>query len=274
MEKASLLYRYIAFINAPMSETLQRKANLENIIETALQAFLNDHIIDKLKEEKAEAASDFYVINEDQRPRIVFYKNSIIHYLIPIAFYSLAIVHLQRNNALTSSSLREEYDRIKKIFSAEFIYSSYKEGEGVDAEDAMLDYFETEGLITNENGEVRPGSDSENRLRIFATIIRDFLESYFIVLHTITSTGKRPALKRDIVQNIRKNGIRLFHTGDVRLMEALSLPNYNTALTMLVQLGIAKETYLGRKGSEFEIVDRTGLKELFDTVNAYLVSLG
>ncbi len=272
MNKISLLYRHIAYIDAPMSETLQRKANLEQITETVLQSFINDRIIEKLKEEGAEDMPDFFIINEDQRPRIVFYKNSIIHYLIPIAFYSLAIVHLQRNSTLRHT-LSEEYDRIKKIFSAEFIYSSYREGEGTDAEEAMLKYLKTESLIVDQEGEVRPGENSEENLKIFATIIRDFLESYFIVLQTVLSTGKMRIAKRDMLQEIRKNGIRLFHTGDVRLMEALSQPNYHTALTMLVKYGIAREKSLGKKGSEFEIVDRAGVKELYDVISAYLSAI-
>lgn len=273
MKKISLLYRYLAFIDVPMSETLQRKANIENITETALQAFLNDRIIEKLKEESAGDMPDFYIINEDQRPRIVFYKNSIIHYLIPIAFYSLAILKLQKKGKLSSATLREEYDRIKKIFSAEFVYSSYSEGEGTDAEEAMLDYLKTESLIIEKDGEVRPGENSEESIKVFATIIRDFLESYFIVLQTIISTEKTRAAKRDLLQDVRKNGIRLFHTGDVRLMEALSLPNYNTALTMLVSHGIGKETPLGKKGSAFEIVDRAGAKELYEIIADYLTAI-
>ncbi|MCX7679433.1 MAG: 1-acyl-sn-glycerol-3-phosphate acyltransferase [Spirochaetes bacterium] len=268
MSKISLLYRYLAFIDVPMSETLQRKANLEQIADTVLRSFMSDKIIEPLKEEQ-----DFYTINEDQRPRIVFYKNGIIHYLIPIAFYSLAILHLQRQNNLNSSKLHEEYDRIKTIFSAEFIYSSYQEGEGTDAETAMLNYFNTEALVHIENEQVSMKENAEDNLKVFARLVRDFLESYFIVLHTLLVVGKKRAIKRDVIQEIRKNGIKLIHTGEIRLMEALSLPNYNTALTMLVNTGIAKETSLGRKGSEFEIIDRDGLKKLFETISEYLLAI-
>jgi len=232
LEKMRLLYGYLAYINVKMSDTLQRKANLEEIIETVLNAFLDDRIIEPLKDETGGMMEDFYIINEDQRQRIVFYKNSIIHYMIPLAFYSLALLYLNAKNALDEAGLDAEYDRIKRIFSGEFIYASYEEGESDDKEKEMLEYLRTESIVDAPGGNIALNENSTETLKFFARIVRDYLESYLIVLHGIAASRRGRAPKKDVLQEIRKTGIRLFHTGDVRLMESLSLPNYTTALKM------------------------------------------
>ncbi len=274
IEKMGLLYGYLAYINVTMSHTLQRKANLEEIIETVLSSFIDDRIIEPLKDETGSVMEDFYIINEDQRQRIVFYKNSIIHYIIPLAFFSLALLYLNAQNALDASGLNAEYEGIKRIFSGEFIYASYEEGGSVDREKEMLEYLRTESIVDAAGGDIALNDHSTETLKFFAGIVRDYLESYLIVLHGIAVPRRGRTSKKDLLQEIRKTGIRLYHTGDVRLMESLSLPNYSTALKMLTDIGAAREAPSGKKGTDIEIVDRRKVEEILGKVNAYLFVIG
>jgi glycerol-3-phosphate O-acyltransferase len=274
LEKMKLLYGFLAYLNVDMSDSLQRKYNLEEIIETALSAFLDDRIIEPLRDEGNRMMEDFYIINEDQRPRIVFYKNSIIHYLIPISFFSLALLYLNTKNSLTAPALDEEYDRIKQVFSLEFIYASCAEGEGDDKEKEMLEYLRTESIVDLAGEQIRLSEGSIEVLKFFGRIVRDYLESYLVVLHCLVAERKDRCGKKEIVQDIRKTGIKLFHTGDVRLMESLSLPNYSNALRMLTNEGAVREVPTGKKSPDVEIIDREKTKELLERVNAYLYALG
>lgn len=274
LEKMRLVYGFLAYINVDMSDSLQRKVHLEEIIETVLSAFLEDRIIEPLKDEGGKMMEDFYIINEDQRPRIVFYKNSIIHYLLPISFFSLALLHLHAKNSLTGQALFAEYEQIKRVFSREFIYATYEEDEGNNREVGMLEYLKTESIVESEGEEIRLSEGSIEVLRFFARIVRDYLESYLIVLHSLASARKDRSVKKDIVQDIRKTGIKLFHTGDVRLMESLSLPNYNNALKMLMIEGAVREVATGKRSPDVEIIDRGKTKEILDRVSAYLYALG
>jgi hypothetical protein len=47
--------------------------------------------------------------------------------------------------------------------------------------------------------------------------------------------------KKDLIMEVRKNGIKMFHLGTVKLPEALSLPNYNNAVLMLEESGIIED---------------------------------
>ncbi|MBP7583975.1 MAG: 1-acyl-sn-glycerol-3-phosphate acyltransferase [Spirochaetes bacterium] len=275
LEKMRILYGFLAYVNVDMSDSLQRKINLEEIIETVLTAFLDDKIIEPLKDPGSGGMmEDFYVINEDQRPRIVFYKNSIIHYLIPISFFSLALLYLHGKNELTGGSLDAEYEQIKRVFSREFIYATCEEGAGEDREQVMLEYLKTQSIVELDGDAIRLSEGSIEVLKFFARIARDYLESYLVALQSLGSWRKDRSSKKEIVQDVRKTGIRLFHTGDVRLMESLSLPNYNNALKMLMSEGALREVATGKKSPDLEIVDREKLKDILEKVNSYLYALG
>jgi len=138
----------------------------------------------------------------------------------------------------------------------------------------MLEYLKTQSIVELDGDAIRLSEGSAEVLKFFARIVRDYLESYLVVLHSLGSWRRDRSSKKDIVQDVRKTGIRLFHTGDVRLMESLSLPNYNNALKMLTSAGALREVATGKKSPDLEIIDRGKLKDILEKLNAYLYTLG
>ncbi len=160
------------------------------------------------------------------------------------------------------------------MFSSEFVYSTYEESNETVLDEGMLEYLRTEAIVETDGEDLRIRDESLDTLRFFARIIMDYFESYLIVIQSIVEQKKMKAGKREFIQEIRKNGIRLFHTGNVKLMESLSLPNYTNALKMLSNEGIIREITAGKKNPEYEILNRTGAETMLEKINSYLYLLG
>jgi glycerol-3-phosphate O-acyltransferase len=107
-------------------------------------------------------------------------------------------------------------------------------------------------------------------LQFYAKILRDYLESYLIVLNTLLNVKRGRVGRRDFIKDVRKRGIRMFHLGEVQLAESLSLPNYNNAVRKFADCGILREMGVGTKDIELEIIDRQRGEELIGTIKKYL----
>lgn len=274
LERMQVLYDYLTFMNVRMSDSLQRKSNMENIVDTVLNAFLDDKILEKLdlEEPGAEDSEDFFVLKEENRSRITFYKNSIIHYYVPVSFYASVLLLLNGNTDLSLENVKTEFKLIKEMFSHEFIYPEATKEEEQDK--ILYEYLISESLIERTDTSVTLNEQSIEILSFFSKIIRDYLESYYIVLHTILHQSKSRINKKDLILNIRKNGIKMFHTGDILLAESLSLPNYNNALAMIENSGAMTRHDAGKKNTEMEIKDRRILEDLTEKIKRYLQVIG
>lgn len=79
--------------------------------------------------------------------------------------------------------------------------------------------------------------------------------------------------RRELIHEIRKNGIRLFHLGDVKLPESLSMPNYENALAFLEDQGLVTTTTTGRTQQMVDVKNLDGIKALRTMVEKYLKPL-
>jgi glycerol-3-phosphate O-acyltransferase len=261
-------------MNVRMSDSLQRKSNMENIVDSVLTAFLNDKILEKLdlEEPGTEVTEDFFVLREENRSRIIFYKNSIIHYYVPVAFYASVLLLLNGKTELSLENVKTEFTQIKEMFSHEFIYPEATKEE--EQERILYDYLISESLIERTGAAVTLTERGTAILPFFSKIIRDYLESYYVVLHTVLHESKTRVSRKDLVINIRKTGIKMFHTGDIALAESLSLPNYNNALAMIENRNAIIRHDAGKKSIEMEITDRRLLEIIMSKITEYLKVIG
>lgn len=274
LEHMNVLYDYLTFMNVRMSDSLQRKSNMDNIVDSVLTAFLDDKILEKLdlEEPGTEGTEDFFVLKEENRSRIIFYKNSIIHYYVPVAFYASALLLLNGKTELSLENVKTEFSQIKEMFSHEFIYPEATKEEEQDR--ILYDYLISEALIERTGASVTLTERGTVILPFFSKIIRDYLESYYVVLYTVLHESKSRVNKKDLILNIRKTGIKMFHTGDIILAESLSLPNYNNALAMIENRDAIVRHDVGKKNTEMEIADRRMLEEIMTKITQYLKVIG
>jgi glycerol-3-phosphate O-acyltransferase len=134
----------------------------------------------------------------------------------------------------------------------------------------MFEHLRAENIIAGEDGVITVDEAGADVLRYHAKIIQEYFESYYIVLHTILNQRVRKTGRKDFIADIRRAGVRLYHTGEVRLSESLSMPNYENAVRRLGDDGILVQKGASPKNAEISMVDKERALALFDFVRTCL----
>lgn len=273
IERIHATMKFLVLLKIQTSESLKDASNIDEIVDYAIKAYMEDKIIEELRVEggkKKEVMKDFYVLREDNRARIVFYKNSIIHYFIYLSFTSNALLLLSKKENLSLDAFKEEFNFLKDFFSKEFIYPEDNINWNLPIPADVYDYMISESFIKIENNSITINEDKLNDLKYYSKIIQDYFESYLVVLRTLLDQKVKKLSRKELVTDIRKSGVRMYHIGDIHLSESLSLPNYQNALEYFVKINIFTERIFNPKNVEVVSVDKDKALEFFEKIQAYL----
>jgi len=273
VERIAAIHRYFSSAGIRMSESLHDLSNLDEIVDYVIGAYMEDRIVEELRVEgskKKEVVKDFYLLREDNRARIVFYKNSIIHYLAPLSMAAVAILVSRKKADTGYSAVKETCHTLRHLFSHEFVFPSAAEEDGLPFDRDMFEHLRAENIIAGEDGVITVDEAGADVLRYHAKIIQEYFESYYIVLHTILNQRVRKTGRKDFIADIRRAGVRLYHTGEVRLSESLSMPNYENAVRRLGDDGILVQKGASPKNAQISMVDKERALALFDFVRTCL----
>ncbi|NMB63444.1 MAG: hypothetical protein GYA16_01100, partial [Spirochaetes bacterium] len=270
------LYDFCEYKGYQFSDTLKDRNNFDEIIDYVIQSFREDKILESLKVvgegKKLETMPDMYVLPEENRPRMIFYKNSIIHYFLPLTFSSLALRIMNKKGETSLDSFRSEYVYIRDLFMKEFIYpENMLEDVMLSIKDAIK-YMQQKGYATITKNSIAINDDREKdaQLRFFGRILQEYLESYYVVCSTLLPKKRVQIQKKDLLTEIRKNGVKMYHTGEIMLSESLSLPNYTNALSLLRSERALSEKQVGRKNVIIELINQETVETLFEKIKIYL----
>ncbi len=262
------LYDYLVYSKARMSETLQDRFNIEEIMKHVLHTYLHDRILEQLKivEKKKEVhIEDFYVLKDDNRTRIGFYKNNIIHFFVPIAFVSCAILRSGGGKAALAD-IKAGYHFLRDLFSREFVFT-----EGDDNIDKVLEYLKSASLIDmNEAGDIVIAGGRSSDLLIYSKMILDQIESYYVVIRTIVDLKENRIKRSKLLVNVRKTGYKMYHLGGLSLAESLSVPCFINAIDRFSNAGILKGGDRLRDDAEVDIGDLDRAREFEKTLKEYI----
>lgn len=230
-ENIERLLHYLKYIDAPLSGSLRSDDNLDDIIEYVLSSYKEDSIVVDLAEGGDDPAhltvEGIYSLNEDDRGRINFYMNSMIHFLLPVSYTALAL--LSHKGKGSTSALEKRVRALKEFYSEEFIYSDLLT-RCDEAVDHSIQYFASEGLVEKSDNGIKIQENGRDTLVQLGRVIQDYLESYLIVIETLLEEAPSGMNHKDLTMAIRKKGIAMYHLGDVKLAESLSMMYYNNAL--------------------------------------------
>ncbi|MCP4130995.1 MAG: hypothetical protein GY754_08445 [bacterium] len=267
-EKFIDLHDYFKYLGIRMSDLLYSESSYDDIIDYVLEAYSEDQIVTQMEIEESKSdnsnpLTDLYVLNEEDRARINFYKNNIINFLVPVSLISLAVLRSVGRSGTNSEKITVLYKEIKELFSKEFIFT-----EDMDDIDkslvSILKYLEKKSIISVDNAKITITEPGLDELTFYARVVQDYLESYLIVLSTLVPNGKKKRSKKDIIYDIRKNGIKMYHLGEIQLLESLSMPNYTNALGWLKENGFTSEKQVGKKARNIDLTP-VDIKKIGDT---------
>ncbi len=276
-ERVNRLYDYLSFRGVPMTEELRERKHIEKNIDHVLDSYQQDAIVGEINLEGIQTAvreplEDIFLINEDDRIKIAFYRNTILHYIVPMSFFSLAILCCHEGGPVSSMKAGGEYGAITDLFSREFIYPDIMD-DLVSARKTLLAYMEDRSLVQVKDDEVIISEKGMEEIRFFARLIQDYLESYFVVFDTVTRMERKRIQRKELVSEIRKNGVWHYHLGHVKLTEALSISNYNNALDFLENQGIIEVDSEGKRNMTLRITGRKRAEIHLRNIERYIERL-
>jgi glycerol-3-phosphate O-acyltransferase len=273
--RMEMLLSYMKEVNARLTAPLYDDENIDEIISTVFESYMDDRIIAQVdiepgKAKKDHTEDDLYIINDEERARINFYKNSMIHVTLPVNMICLAILGAAGGAAkVTKNKVIAEFERIRGLFSKEFVYDdSLYNSEDVYNE--TVKYLESRGMVSLTQKEVTLIPEKKECIRFFAGMIQDYIEGMFIVLSTVNDFSDKSVISRkDFIVDVRKKGIKLYHLGEIECSESLSMVNYNNSIDRLHEEGITIIKSDG-KNQELSINSGDSFKDIMANVSGYL----
>lgn len=271
------LHRYLSAVNAPMAESVAKEEDLEKVASTVIDAYLKDDILQEMSMEGIETSSsrfleDLYVINEQDRIKISFYRNTIIHFLLPLGFGAAALLKQKKGKVFSTDKVVITYLELGLLFQHDFVPTEVMRSDD-GGFSTVFSFLETGGFISRNEGDIVLDDESREGLRFFAGILKDYLESYMTIFDTVTNLSKERIGKKEFLDEARKNGIKLFHLGTIRLMESLSNANYAGSLVLLKAAGILSEETSGKKTSVLVVEDKEKAVKYLNAVREFLSSM-
>jgi glycerol-3-phosphate O-acyltransferase len=217
LDTAGFIHRFLTSHSVPTAATL---SDVEQACKDTLALLISWKVATAL--EDIEGEDRFYFVDDDKKPELEYYKNSIIHATIPYAFVAASLLSSARE-VLVTESLTEDYTFMKHLFRNEFIYAS-DAGDDDDIQ-RILAYFTAEGLVKQDpdSGRWRVTRLGYDSLPTWAGFAKTFIEAYWIAARTLSGAVKQgDAGRGDILKRMYNNGIRYYRLGIVDHREAVS----------------------------------------------------
>ena len=268
--------RYLAGTGVTLAPDLKDKSSIRATIDSVLNDFETDGIISKIDREyhiNTDITDDneiIYVLREDDRPKINFYKNSIIQHLLPLSMISLSILTASEDGKADKNSIIMNYYELMDILGGEF--SHLRGDKGADELFASIaSFLSSQDIITLTGDRVYISSGKNLLLRDCAAVLQDYLESYYAVAITALSLEETIS-RKEFMSETRKTTVRLYHFEEIRCTEALSTPNQKNALDMLISKGFIEETRTGKKDSLLAPESRSDIIKIRDALLRHMSS--
>jgi glycerol-3-phosphate O-acyltransferase len=227
----TLIYEHTYAIEQVLSIYIQRKF-VEKISKSLAPAESDS------KDVEAHAAEDLYLVNENKRQNLEYYKNNGISVFIPAAFTSLAILEIDAFQ-FSISDIHPGYSFLQDFFQNEFTFD-------LDKTPSYL-VRKTLKIFINE-AVVMPHATLPDRynltsagfrtLKTFAMFLKTFFESYWIVLNFLMKYPQKKIKLKDRTKKIQVFGNKMLKKNLIERPEALSRAYIENAADLFSSIGI------------------------------------
>jgi glycerol-3-phosphate O-acyltransferase len=231
--------KYLMFLNAHLSENLE---DPEYAVKSVLDIYASRKFIEQSRhrghDRKEPVRDRRFVVNENKRLNLEYYKNTCIHFFVPAAYTALAILSYDAFQ-FSSSELHSDYSFLQDFFKYEFAFDVDKTPEFMVRK--TLKAFIDEAILMPH----RSLPDTYNitsagfrKLLLFAGFLKTYFESYLVVLNVLKAYGRTELVKKERMKRIRSLGTEMYKEGEIERREALSHINYENGLTFFNFKGI------------------------------------
>lgn len=237
MSHVEIYMNYLLSQKVEMADTLL----LDNVyaVEQVIDSYLNiKFIIQTSKNMDGRFAGAQFMVNENKRPILEYYKNNCIAFFIPAAFTALAILEKDAFQ-FSASDLNVGYNFLQGFFKNEFAYNV----------DQTSEYFIRKNIKAFINEAVlmphptlpdtyNLTSAGFRDLKLFSGFLKTYFESYLIVLKYLGGVSNSLPHTKDILKKIQATGNRMYKKREIERKEALSKINYENAVDYFATHGV------------------------------------
>jgi glycerol-3-phosphate O-acyltransferase len=223
--------------NIPLASTL---AQIQDTLMETLSHLIGRKIVDFI--EDVDGEETFYYVDDERKPELEYYKNSIIHYFIPNAFLAISLLK-GKSDVKTLDDVLADYNFLRELFENEFIFDQEKALHEEIKNPAG--YFIERDLIKEADGGYKTTRRGFDELPMWAALAKTFLESYWIGASSFIQKEKGNIKRTDLLKNMSIRGHKYFKMGLIDHREAISQITFNNAIKFFNERKLKK-----RKQSE------------------------
>ena len=260
-------YEYLSTKKVKFAATF---ANQTKAIADALNIFAQSGIISKIEAEEDEVEEMqevVYSLESSKRLNLEYYKNNILHFFVPLCFVATSMVNSNEDDFMSLSRIMGDYKFLKRLLWNEFIFDELK--DDVDEVNDVLAYLHNRKMIapSERDGQVwiEVKGKGKIKLKSFAGLIHNYLESCWIVLRSCLYLKKTSHTEKDWLKKIRALGDRMYSKGEVLRAEALSQSNYTNVIRFLKDADLicaVEEEKSGKKEVAYKLTENRAEMEV------------
>jgi glycerol-3-phosphate O-acyltransferase len=235
MTRASLLSACEDLI-ATLDVMQARIANQLRIGEGRIRADTIDEALHLFLDARLIIAHDtgpepIYTIDSERRIALEYYQNTIIHFFVPRALISAALL-VDTEQWVDITRLNDRVQQLSRVFKHEFMYRTDATFDEI-FQDALRDMVE-DGEIEVRDGYAQATEGAmRHRIERYAVMLQTFFESYLLALRGAEIVLDGPIPKKDWYKRTLALGQQMYLAGEIERRESLSKLKLETALKAL-----------------------------------------
>jgi glycerol-3-phosphate O-acyltransferase len=233
-EVGSLFLDYLKHENVNLSESLRMDESLDYALKETLGIFLDEKIITVIRldrEERAEEEDPLFELNDKNRHNLEYYKNNILHFLLPISFVSVSLLS-QKRKSIDMEGIKEDFAFMRHLFVNDFVFPP---NEGNDRFiESTLNYMLRKDLVKENHGSYLIQGRHLADLLHFASLIQSSFEAYYVVGSSLKYLYRRILPEWRFIRRVRSTGEKMLQIGTLQRAESLSTVSYQNAIQFLI----------------------------------------
>lgn len=227
----------LTFLGAELSDTLTIDPDLA--FNHVVQSFVARKFIEFADESDTEInETTRFILKDNKRPILDYYKNNAISFFVPAAYTAMAILRADTFQ-FSSQDLTDTYAFIQDFFVDEFSFDEEKSCEY--HINLCLKAFVNDGIVVPNpmmTDTFNVTSEGFRKLKLFSSLLNPFLESYKVTLLFFETFPRDKYDEKERIRKIQSMGVKMYRHQNIVLKESLSKINYINACNFFINKGI------------------------------------
>ncbi|TNF28032.1 MAG: hypothetical protein EP329_18545 [Deltaproteobacteria bacterium] len=192
-----------------------------------------------------------WAVDPAHRINLDFYKNNIVHLLVPEAIMATAVRSTMEMGSTTVLRVMEGAAFLSRTFQYEFVFDPDRGFARAFRE--TLQGFEDGGLIRRTPGEdfsdvrIAITERGAETMALFHRVLLPWIEAYWLLATALDRQGHEPVSQAALVKEAQTVGERRYQVGDITCTEASSSVTFSHALDAYEGFGFLERTRKGRE---------------------------